>query len=120
MITLEEKFKHSLWLLCQFAVNRYLIVNADGRWDGAEKALRHRELCLFFFATQRLQEKDEVYLRDPLYIAIHDTTQELTDNLDTEIGFPLKGRPDYDTLAPLFFKRFYALAMRAISEVNKA
>lgn len=48
------------------------------------------------------------------YQAVHDATQALTDHLDEAIGFPLEGRPDYGTLAPLFLERFHTLAMLAL------
>lgn len=108
-------FKNACRLHLQFPIMRYLISNTDGRLDGAEKALRHLEMSYFYVAaikgvdteTVRLDHHDE-------YMAVHDTTQELTDNLDEAIGFPLRGRPDYDDLAPKFFEQFHALAMKAL------
>ena len=114
-MTLEQQFKHACWLHLSFAINRYLMSNAEGRYDGAEKAIRHLGMSYFYAAvvkgvdidTARIHHHDE-------YMAVHDHTQTLTDNLDTEIGFPLTGRPDYDKLAPLFFEKFHTLAMQAL------
>jgi len=53
--------------------------------------------------------------REEAYMAVHTETQRLTDYMDEVIGFPLSGRPDYDTLAPAFFKRFHTLAMQALT-----
>lgn len=108
--------KNACWLACRFTVHRYLMSCAHGRWDGAEKAMRHIELCTFYVGMHYgVGDVDEVrreYEDD--FQRVHDVTQELTDNLDTEIGFPLKSRPDYEIMAPLFFEKFHALAMNAL------
>lgn len=107
--------KNACWLYCQTLIHRYLMANAQGRWDGAEKAQRHRELCCFYVAAHvGLSDPDGALLCVSEYQAVHEATQELTDRMDEVIGFPLSGRPDYDTLAPLFFERFHALAMAAL------
>ena len=105
-----------------FAVNRYLMSCADGRQDGAEKALRHRELCSFYVAISRGYSDPEVAAREREddYMAVHSETQKLTDYMDEVIGFPLKGRPDYSVLAPAFFKKFHALALGALSAPQPA
>lgn len=98
-------------------VHRYLLSNSKGRLDGAEKALRHLELCAFYVAVvygyaspeEARQEHHEAWLK------VHTATQALTDYLDEQIGFPLDCRPDYDLLAPKFFKKFHALAMQALA-----
>jgi hypothetical protein len=88
--------------------------NADGREDGYEKAQNHMSLCRFYVALFRNCETDDVLTIEDK--AVHDTTQELTDNLDEQIGFPLKGRPDYDNLAPMFFRKFHEIAMITLQE----
>jgi hypothetical protein len=99
-----------------FAVNRYLMSCADGREDGAEKALRHQELCTFYVAVVYGCTQNEARLEhEDAYTAVHTETQRLTDYMDEVIGFPLQGRPDYDSLAPEFFKRFHTLAMQALT-----
>lgn len=113
----EEKLHHALHLLMDHKVGRYLMSNAEGRWSGAEKALRHEELCTIFVAVEYCIELDDVRGHDEYeekYKAVHTGTQTLTDNLDKEIGFPLTGIPDYDHLEPLFFERFLELAYEAI------
>lgn len=112
---MENRFKHVCWLHLSFAVNRYLMSNADGRWDGAEKAARHLEMSYFYVAAVRGVEIDAARMHHhDEYMAVHDRTQALTENLDVEIGFPLVGRPDYEHLAPLFFEKFHDLAMQAL------
>lgn len=94
-------------------IHRYLMANAEGRWNGAEKAQRHREMCQFYAAVRRGQPDPEaVPTDDPNYRRIHSKTQQLTDRLDEAIGFPLSGTPDYDFLAPRFFDLFHELAVQ--------
>lgn len=109
-------FKQACWLYCQFEIHRYLMCNAHGRHDGAEKAMRHEELCSFYVAAVKgvADTRQVRKLYEGEYRAVHDKTQELTDYLDEMIGFPLDCRPDYDTLAPLFFEKFHALALEAL------
>ena len=108
-------FKNACSIHTRFPIMRYLMSNADGREDGAKKAARHIELCSFYVAVFHGVEPDLVigdYPDD--FDAVHEATQELTSYLDERIGFPLKGRPDYDLLAPLFFEQFYAIAMKTL------
>lgn len=114
---LSPALKHVCWLHTQRTVGRYLLSNADGRWDGAEKAMRHMELCQFYVALVRGVEVDEARMQfEDDYQAVHTKTQELTSHLDTAIGFPIKGRPDYPELEPKFFSMFHALAMQALGQ----
>lgn len=112
-----DLFRQASWLHLSQAIHRYLIVNSDGRLDGAEKAMRHMELCQFYVAVVRQLDNALDARRgagEADYQKVHTATQALTDNLDEVIGFPLKGRPDYDELAPLFFEHFHRLAMEAL------
>jgi hypothetical protein len=112
---MDKELKHALWLLMNFNIHRYLMSNAQGRWNGAEKAMCHIELCKLYVAVVRLTEPDAVmmeHMED--WKAVHDKTQELTDHLDEVIGFPLSDTPDYDNLAPLFFEKFITLAGEAL------
>lgn len=112
-----DKFKHVCWLHTRRIIARYLMSNAEGRWDGAEKAQRHRELCQFYVAAVRVMEDpSRIDVTSSDYLSVHKQTQELTDRLDEAIGFPLAGRPDYDVLEPKFFERFHALAMSVLGE----
>ena len=89
--------------------------NAEGRWSGAEKAACHDELCCMYVAVFRGVEVDQVRVDlEADWMAVHDATQELTDHMDVVIGFPLKGVPDYEALAPKFFAYFHRLAAHAI------
>ena len=107
--------KHALWLASSFTVHRYLMSNAEGRWSGAEKAACHDELCRLYVAVFRGVEVDQVRVDlEADWMAVHDATQELTDHMDVVIGFPLKGVPDYEALAPKFFAYFHRLAAHAI------
>jgi len=112
----KQAFKQTCWLHLSFTINRYLMSNAEGRHDGHEKAHRHIELCRFYVAAVRgCSHEDQARRRyEDDYQAVHTQTQELTDYLDERIGFPLKGLPDYDKLAPLFFEQFHALALTAL------
>lgn len=111
----RDLFKNACRLHLDFPIHRYLMANAEGRWDGAEKAQRHLEMSYFYAAVVHGVSEDQARIfHDETYMAVHDNTQTLTDNLDTEIGFPLTGRPDYDALAPKFFERFHELAMQAL------
>lgn len=115
-----DMFKNACRLATCHTVARYLMSNADGRWDGAEKATRHMELCAFYTCVALgIHDQDLVRRTDDgeaLFDAIHAATQEMTDSMDETIGFPLKGRPDYDTLIPAFFEEFHRLAMAAVTE----
>lgn len=108
---LAVQLSHACWLLMQFPIHRYLMSNAHGRWDGAEKAQRHMELCQIVVAVTRGIELEDVrQTNEADYEAVHHKTQELTDHLDEVIGFPLESDPNYDSLAAMFFVRFVALA----------
>lgn len=102
-------------------IHRYLMVNAEGRQDGALQAHWHIKLCQFYTALAfNYFDPDKVIVfkdgADDLFDKIHEATQDkLTDHLDTVIGFPLKGRPDYDRLAPLFFVHLHRIAMEQIN-----
>lgn len=104
------------WLAMQHAAGRYLMTNAHGRLDGAEKAMLHIEMCAFYVALVRGVELDSVRrLHEDDFQLVHDHTQQLTDYLDEVIGFPLNSRPDYDDLTPKFFAKFHELALEALA-----
>jgi hypothetical protein len=113
----EARFRQACWLATRFAIGRYLMSNAHGRWDGAEKAHRHQELCQFYVAMARGVAPEDVRVDfEDDYKAVHDNTQKLTDHLDEVIGFPLESTPDYDVLEPMFFERFHVLALEVLKE----
>ncbi len=114
---MTDYFKNACRLHLQHAIYRYLMVNADGRWDGAEKAQRHREMCQFYAAVhQGHNDPSDIPVDNPEYLRVHaDTQLLLTDRMDDAIGFPLVGRPDYESLTARFFDQFHALAIRALS-----
>jgi hypothetical protein len=116
-----DYFKNACRIHTSFAIARYLMSNAGGRPNGAEKALRHRELCQFYVAAVHGVADPELVHRehDAIYQAVHTATQELTDYLDEVIGFPVEERPDYDKLEPLFFEHFHRLAMTALASNAK-
>lgn len=95
------------------------MANAEGRWDGAEKAQRHRELCEFYVSCYS-NSLDRRALQKRIK-AVHEATQVyLTDKMDEVIGFPLTGRPEYDSLAKLFFEYFHDIACRVLEEQTAA
>lgn len=111
----ENHFKSACWLRTSFSIGRYLMSNAHGRWNGAEKALYHRELCKFYVASVRgFDDEGLVDLCGEDFKAVHKSTQQLTDRMDEVIGFPLDSAPDYAKLEPLFFEHFHTLAMQAL------
>ncbi len=113
--------RHALWLLTEDTIHQYLMSNAKGRWDGAQKAQAHITLCCFFIAVERRCRVEDVRVQhEATYQAVHRATQMLTDNLDEEIGFPLEEAPDYDRLAPLFFDRFEVLATQALRRLSSS
>lgn len=115
-----DLFKQACWLHCQFAIGRYLMSNASGRQNGAEKAIRHEELCSFYVAAVNGVDDLDLVRRyhEQAYQTVHTKTQELTDFLDEMIGFPLNSQPDYDNLAPKFFEDFHSLALEALNVRN--
>jgi len=114
------KTKHVLWLLMEHDINRYLMSNAEGRQDGYAKAMHHIKLCEIYVAGIKGCSIDKAGMifndggESFLYEDIHDKTQALTAYMDEVIGFPITGRPDYDRLAPKFFREFVKLAKTAI------
>lgn len=115
-----DYFKNACRLHTSFNIARYLMSNAYGRWDGAEKAQRHIELCKFYVAAVRgLNDAEKVQMTSGDFQAVHSLTQQLTDNLDEAIGFPLEKTPDYEKLEPLFFEKFHKLALQALQIVNQ-
>lgn len=116
----SARLKHSLWLHLEQAVARYLMCNAHGRWDGAEKAERHNQMCSFYVAVWLGIEPDAVgkFPRAAhAFQTVRVATRELTDYLDERIDFPLAGTPDYDALAPKFFEQFHHLAVKALGSI---
>ena len=106
-------------MLMQFSIHRCLMSNAHGRWNGAEKSQRHIELCSIYLAVLHGTDQESAMTDHEIqFRAVHEKTQELTDALDEEIGFPLESRPDYDKLAPLFFDKFIELAEAAVGKAD--
>jgi hypothetical protein len=128
----EKRINHLLWLLMERPIHRYLMSNAEGRLDGAEKAEQHIQMSYIYVASRmgtpidlapRIRynwyAKDGTEYEAFLYKHIHDETAEnLTDYMDEVIGFPITGRPDYNDLAPKFFKEFLRIADKAYEEVK--
>ena len=103
-----------LWTAMEFMVHRYLICNSGGRLDGVEKSSTHTVLVQIYVGAALMQPPESILTIDDKFAIVHKATQTLTDYMDTEIGFPLKGRPNYDKLAPRFFRRFLELASAAL------
>lgn len=110
-----SQLRQACWIHTQWMIGRYLMANAEGRADGAEKAQRHRELCLFYVALFRGGDPEYAGRDFPEdYDRLHAESQELTSRMDEAIGFPIKGIPDYDKLGPLFFQQFHEIALRVM------
>ena len=117
LVVTEEMLKRSIYLHLDSTIGRYLIVCTPGRENGYELAECHIEMCKFIIEV--VKGKDTAY--GDLFRDVHCKTQELTGFLDKEIGFPITDEeiPDYETLKPLFFKRFYKLAIEAIRDYKE-
>jgi len=110
-----DYFKNACRLHTGFAIGRYLMSNAHGHWNGAEKAQCHIQLCQFYVAVVRgFDDAEKVELDGEDFKAVREMTQQLTDRLDEVIGFPIDSTPDYEKLEPLFFDHFHVLAMQAL------
>lgn len=121
---MNERVEHLLWLMMEDHIHRYLMANAEGRCDGYAKAMHHIELCKIYVASVRMCEVDNAGREHVdaddwtlLYSVIHDASQDLTSFMDEVIGFPITGRPDYEVLAPKFFKEFVRLADEKMLEL---
>ena len=112
--TYKELFKKVCRADTSFYICRYLIANTDGRLDGAEKAEKHILLCEYYLEAFAIEKYSDDWME--LFEQIHDNTQELTDKMDEKIGFPIKGRPDYDSLEPKFFDIFHSIATKTIED----
>ena len=77
----------------------YLMSCAKGCWDGALKAESHEALVNIFI---KHEGGDEDHVRQ--------ITRQLTDNLDTEIGFPTETAPNYRLLWRPFYEKFVGYA----------
>ena len=111
-----EMFRRAARIHLDFALYRYLMSNAHGRWDGAEKAVRHGEICKFYVSailgdnsTHNAEDLADAYKR------VHSATQVVTDHLDESIGFPLDSEPDYDALVPVFFEKIHNIALQCLA-----
>jgi hypothetical protein len=104
--------KHLFWLLIEFQIHRYLLANT--RLNGFEKAEQHIDMSALFVALKLLITSDGARRHHwKKVMAIHDYTQKLTDNLDTEIGFPIGEEVDdinYEQLSRKFFNKFLLYA----------
>lgn len=109
----DVSLHHCFDLMANFSIHRYLMSNTEGRLDGHEKAERHMEMVSIYIAIRYKTSTDHArrYFRfpDDFWTRVHDHTQVLTSHMDTEIGFPINGRPDHDILVPKFRDRFLEL-----------
>jgi hypothetical protein len=111
--------KHLMWLLMKNDIPRYLAVCADGYENGSAKSIIHIHLCDIFIAGYCMCEIERAMsLYYTRWHIVHEATQELTDYMDDEIGFPKKGTPDYEKLSPLFFDKFFDLAKNALDSAG--
>lgn len=114
-----DYFKNACRLHTQLTIGRYLMSNAHGNWNGAEKAQCHIQLCQFYVAAARgFNDAEKVQISSKDFKAVRELTQQLTDRLDEVIDFPLDSKPDYEKLEPLFFEHFHALAVKALQIEN--
>ncbi len=102
-------------------IHHYLMSCSAGREDGAMKATMHQHLCAFYVAVYYgYPDPDQSARKNhPACKAVHRATQEgLTDYMDEVIGFPIKGVPDYEKLAPAFFEKFHTIALATLEALK--
>ena len=118
---LQKRVDNACRIMLFPIIYRYLLSHSDGRWDGSEKAQRHREMIQFYLAMQAgISDPEEIDVTDAGYKRLHDATRVVTDHLDEVIGFPLMGKPDYDRLVPLFFEAFHRIVCSLAQEQNES
>lgn len=115
-LTEKQRLNHLLWLQMSFDVHRYLVSNSEGRLDGFEKGTRHENLVNIYVASRMGCELDKSFRHLEYAEAVHMKTRALTDYMDEVIGFPIIGIPNYDELAPKFFKKFVELCDQVMIE----
>lgn len=84
----------------------YLLSNSVGCWDGNLKATMHEKLVDIYIKYLG-GDKDK----------LRENTRKLTDNLDTEIDFPLESLPNYGRLWGKFYTRFVELCDEVNDEI---
>ena len=88
-------FKNVCRIHTEWTIDRYLMSNAINRLDPAEKATRHIEICQFYVAAVRgCSREDAMSNYESDFDHLHEESQELTNSLNTEIGFPLDQTPE--------------------------
>ena len=118
---LQKRVDHACRIVLFPIIYRYLLSHEYERWNGVEKAHRHREMIQFYLAMQAgVSDPEEIDVTDAGYKRLHDATRVVTDLLDEVIGFPLMGKPDYDRLVPLFFEAFHRIVCSLAQEQNES
>lgn len=112
---MTDMLKTAMRIHTDHYVARYLMACTR---NGAEKAEMHQNLVTFYVAVAKGCRLEDVRRRhEGEYKRVHDlTAQELTDHLDTKIGFEV-GAFVSDDLCRRFFNRFHAIAMDALASV---
>lgn len=110
---MTDMLKTAMRIHADHYVARYLLACTR---SGAEKAEMHQNLVTFYVAVAKGCRLEDVRRRyENEYKRIHDlTAHELTDHLDTEIGFEV-GAFVSDDLCRKFFNRFHTIAMDALT-----
>lgn len=103
-----------LWQKMEFNIVKYLTACSSEHLNGAAKTENHIVLVQTYVGAALLKPPGSVLIIDPEFEIVHDATQELTDQMDVVIEFPLEGQPDYATLAPRFFHKFLEFASAAL------
>ncbi len=113
-------FKNACRIHTDMLVHRYLLSCSEKHGNGVLKATVHAELCAFYVAVFRDMDDLDAVRRhhESDYQAVRTATaNDLTDCLEDKIGFPIRGRPDYHSLAPVFFDRFHEIAVATMQEI---
>lgn len=116
--------KREIWMLhylLDFHCIRYMMCNAKGREDGAEKADVHlaisTALCNFILCEGTPRNEDTYNVNECVH-AVHDYLADiLTDNMDQVIGYPVFQQMYADDFE-LYAGKFFDVILNHISEIN--
>ena len=116
--------KREIWMLhylLDFHCVRYMMCNAKGREDGAEKADVHIALSIAlcnFILCEGTPRNEDTYNVNECTMKVHDYLADiLTDRMDEVIGYPIDRQlyaDDFDEYATKFFN----VILAHISEIN--
>jgi len=119
-----ELTKREIWMLhylLDFHCIRYMMCNAKGRADGAEKADVHlaisTALCNFILCEGTPRHEDTYNVNECVH-PVHDYLADiLTDRMDEVIGYPWDKQMYADDFG-YYAEKFFNVIVNHISEIN--